>query len=105
MAGNSLRRGMLMCGRVCSLLYTVIDLVGAQSWPGYAAFGRRFRVYSALSILTMLIFGFMTALDVPRVDAPWLGVNERIMMASWLFWMAVLSVGLLGERRLAAAPQ
>lgn len=68
---------------------------------GAAAFSRRFRYYSAATVLVMLFFGFLMGLDVPRVEAdlatPWLGVNERIMMASWLLWMAVLSVKLLRQ--------
>lgn len=68
---------------------------------GAAALGRRFRLYSAATLLVMLCFGYLTGLDVPRVEAelptPWLGVNERIMMASWLLWMAMLSVSLLRQ--------
>lgn len=64
-----------------------------------AAFGRTFRIYSALSITTMLVFGYLTTLDVPRVDAglptPYLGINERLSMAAWLLWIAVLSIELL----------
>jgi hypothetical membrane protein len=77
---------------------SMIFIVSAIA-TGAAAFGRRFRLYSAATVLAMLFFGFLMGLDVPRVNAdlptPWLGVNERIMMVSWLLWMAVLSVKLL----------
>ncbi|HEX8842977.1 MAG TPA: DUF998 domain-containing protein [Sphingomicrobium sp.] len=79
---------------------TVILLLSAIA-SGAAAFGRGFRLYSAVTILALLFFGFLTGLDAPRVAAnlptPWLGINERLMMASWLLWMAVLSVKLLRE--------
>lgn len=69
---------------------------------GAAAFAHAFRLYSAATVLTMLLFGYLTSLDIPRVASgeatPWLGINERISMASWLLWMAVLSVRLLRER-------
>jgi len=66
---------------------------------GSAAFGRTFRIYSALSVITMLVFGYLTTLDVPRVDVglptPHLGINERLSMAAWLLWIAVLAIQLV----------
>jgi hypothetical protein len=63
------------------------------------AFGARFRIYSWATIVAMLVFGGLTALYVPRVDAglptPYLGVLERISFAAYLLWIAVLSVALL----------
>lgn len=80
-----------------SVLFIVLAIVS-----GAAAFGRSFRLYSAVTLFALLAFGYLMGLDTPRVAAdlptPWLGVNERIMMASWLLWMAVLSVALLRER-------
>jgi hypothetical protein len=80
---------------------TVLLLAGAIA-SGAAAFGRNFRFYSVATIVMMLGFGALTAMDAPRLDAglptPWLGVNERISMAAWLVWIAVLSLKLLFER-------
>lgn len=78
-------------------------LVGAIV-SGAVALGRQFRVYSAITIGVLLLFGALMSPDVPRLDAelptPWLGVKERIMMSSWLIWMAVLSITLLrGPKR------
>jgi hypothetical protein len=43
------------------------------------------------------------SLDVPRVAAghatPYLGITERITMAAWLIWMAILSAQLLRQQR------
>jgi hypothetical protein len=82
-----------------SMLFIVLAIV-----TGAATFGRGFRVYSAVTLLALLTFGYLMGLDTPRVAAdlptPWLGVNERIMMGSWLLWMGVLSVKLLRESRL-----
>ena len=76
-------------------------LVGAIS-TGAVGFGSRFRIYSAATVLMMLTFGALMSADVPRVEAqlptPWLGVNERIMMASWLIWVAVLSIAMLARQ-------
>lgn len=77
---------------------SVLLLASAMGF-GAAAFGRTFRIYSALSIITMLVFGYLTTLDVPRVDVglptPHLGFNERLSMAAWLLWIAVLAIQLL----------
>jgi hypothetical protein len=76
-----------------------ITLILSAIAMGAAASGRLFRLYSAATVLVTLSFGYLTTLDVPRVEAglptPLLGVNERIMMASWLLWMAALSAKLL----------
>lgn len=89
----------LVMGATSMLLILAIITTGA------AAFGRRFRIYSAATVLVMLVYGYLMSLDVPRVpeglSTPWLGLNERIMMAAWLLWMAVLSVTLLREERRA----
>jgi multisubunit Na+/H+ antiporter MnhC subunit len=64
-----------------------ITLILTAIVMGAAASGSRFRLYSAATVLVTLTFGYLTALDVPRIEAGlptrWLGVNERIMMASW----------------------
>ena len=77
------------------------SLILAIIATGAAAFGRPLRIYSVATALVMLVFGYLMSLDVPRVPeglpTPWLGMNERIMMAAWLLWMAVLSVTLLRE--------
>lgn len=51
----------------------------------------------------MLGFGYLMSLDVPRVAAgqstPYLGITERITMAAWLIWMAILSAAVLRRQR------
>ena len=78
-----------------------VSLLVAIIASGGLALGRGFRVYSAATVLAMLLFGYLTTLDVPRVAAgeptPWLGLNERLSFLAWLTWMAVLSSLLLRE--------
>lgn len=68
---------------------------------GAAVFGKRFHLYSIGTILALLVFGALAALDAPRVEAnlptPWLGVTERINVYSYLLWVAVLAIALLRE--------
>lgn len=68
---------------------------------GSGARGKGFRIYSILTILAMLVFGFFTFMYVPNVAAqlptPWMGIMERVSVFSPMIWMAVLAIVLLHE--------
>jgi len=68
---------------------------------GAAAFGKRFRVYSIATMVTLAAFGMLTSLDAPRVSAnlptPWAGVRERLNIGVFLLWVVVLAVRLLRD--------
>lgn len=63
------------------------------------AFGTWARVYAVASLAVMIGFnGVMSTMvdDVERGAAtPWMGLYERIGMAPWLLWLALVSVLLL----------
>jgi hypothetical protein len=63
------------------------------------AFGKRFRLYSIVTIVVLLVFGTLTSLDGPRIAAnlrtPWVGVTERIDVGAYVLWVAVLATMLL----------
>lgn len=69
---------------------------------GAAALGKRFRLYSILTVVALVVFGTLTFWDAPGVAAnlptPWLGVWERINVLGFMLWVAVLSVSLLRRR-------
>jgi len=75
---------------------------------GFAAtaLGRRFALYTVVTIAVMLAFGGWSVMEVPRVEAglptPWVGVKERIYWYAYQLWFIVLAVTLLrqgaGER-------
>jgi hypothetical protein len=69
-----------------------------------AAFGKWFRYYSIMTILSLLLFGVLTGLDAPKVQAnlptPWLGIIERIMMGVFLLWVVVFATMLLKEEKM-----
>jgi len=50
-------------------------------------------------MVVLLVFGALTTLDVPRIDAnlptPLIGVWERIDIGVFLLWVVVLAVVLL----------
>jgi hypothetical protein len=55
---------------------------------GAAAFGKRFRVYSIATLVIGLVFGVLTGVAAPRLQAnlptPWMGVWERINIGVYL---------------------
>jgi len=66
---------------------------------GAAALGKRFRVYSIVTVVLLGVFGTLTFIGAPGVSAnlptPWLGLWERINVLGFMLWVAVLSVSLL----------
>jgi hypothetical protein len=73
---------------------------------GATAFGRRFRLYSIVTILVMVVFGILAGLNGPQMAAnlptPWFGIEERINIFSALLWFAVLAIGLLRAKGITA---
>jgi CubicO group peptidase (beta-lactamase class C family)/hypothetical membrane protein len=71
---------------------------------GFGAFalGRRFRIYSLATLVTVILFGALTAPYGARLAAgqptPGFGVLERINVYSSLLWVAVFAVALLRRR-------
>jgi hypothetical protein len=65
---------------------------------GAAALGKRFRVYSIATIVIVLACGAVTGTYASRVQAdlptPWVGVWERISIATFMGWIAVLATAL-----------
>ena len=60
------------------------------------AFGKRFRLYSIVTIVVLLTFGGLTFLEAPRLPAnlptPWIGLWERINISVFLLWVVILAV-------------
>ena len=71
-----------------------------------AALGRRFRLYSAATLVVFVVFGTLTGIGGPRIAAnlptPWIGVWERINIGASLLWVVVLAIILLRATRLVA---
>lgn len=69
---------------------------------GSTVLGSRFRLYSIVTIVLVLIFGAWSGTDAPRIEAglatPWAGVKERIFWYVYQIWFAVLALTLLRER-------
>jgi hypothetical protein len=65
---------------------------------GATAFGKWFRRYSSATIAALLVFGGLTFLEAPRLQAnlptPWIGLWERINISVFLLWIVVLASAL-----------
>jgi hypothetical membrane protein len=63
------------------------------------ALGRRFGLYTVVTVAVMLGFGGWSAVEIPRVGAgvatPWIGVKERIFWYAYQGWFIGLAVALL----------
>ena len=74
---------------------TVLLMLTAVGF-GAKALGKRFRLYSVVTIIILLVFGAWTAMEGPKLEAnlptPWLGVVERILIFVFLLWIVVLAV-------------
>ena len=61
---------------------------------GATAFGKRFRLYSIVTIVVLLGFGGLTFLEAPRLEmnlpTPWIGLWERINISVFLLWVVAL---------------
>ena len=82
---------------------TVLLMLTAMGF-GAKALGKRFRMYSIVTIAIVLAFGAWTGMDGPKLEAnlptPWLGIAERILIFLFLLWIVVLAIVLLrAEKR------
>ena len=73
---------------------------------GAAAYGKPFRQYSIVTIFVLLLFGALTFLEAPRLQAnlptPWIGLWERVNISAFLLWVVVLATVLWRQRSIAA---
>jgi TM2 domain-containing membrane protein YozV len=66
---------------------------------GAVTFGRKFSIYSIVTIILTLTFGAWTGTQAPAVAAmqptPWLGIIERVGIYAPMIWILALAVVLL----------
>ena len=66
---------------------------------GATVFGKTFRLYSILTIIVMLVFGILTGIASPDMEAnlptPWMGIWERIGIGAQMLWIAIFAILLL----------
>ncbi|GCC53171.1 hypothetical protein SanaruYs_34140 [Chryseotalea sanaruensis] len=71
---------------------------------GAAALGKRFRIYTIATWLVFIVFGILTFMESPGIEAnlptPHIGLWERINMGAFLLWIIVFAFVLLKIERL-----
>jgi hypothetical protein len=84
-------------------LHLVLVAVGAiiffaEIGLAATAFGDRFRLYSIVTILAMVVFGFVTSLSAADLQAneptPEVGIYERVNAYGYMLWVVVLAATL-----------
>jgi hypothetical protein len=80
----------LVMAAVC--VFFMMTAMGFGAW----ALRKRFRIYSIVTILILLVFGYLTGLDAPNVQAnlptPLAGVWERINIGVFTLWVIVFAM-------------
>jgi hypothetical protein len=98
-------------GTLSDTLHLVIVGVGGiiftfQVIFAAAVLGKWFRLYSLVTLVAVLVFGFITSLYAPEVQAneptPWLGVYERVSAYGSMLWIVVLAFALLSRQSRAS---
>jgi len=74
---------------------------------GAAGLGRRFRIYSAITVIAMLAAGAVVSTQISAIAAglptPWMGLVERISVYGPIAWIGMFGVALMNrDGRLAA---
>jgi hypothetical protein len=76
-----------------------VVLMGLAIAFGAAAFGKRFRLYSMVTIAILATFGVLTGINSSGIAAnlptPWVGAWERLNIAAFMIWIVALATNLL----------
>ncbi|HEX5624425.1 MAG TPA: DUF998 domain-containing protein [Saprospiraceae bacterium] len=96
--GGTLTDSLHIAWAAMTLLFNML-LMGF----GAAALGGRFKWYTYATWLVFIIFGILTFIESPGIEAnlptPHLGLWERINMAAFLLWIVVFATVLLRRER------
>jgi hypothetical protein len=91
----------VLLGEASLMAHIGLVLIGIGTWLaamgfGAAAFGRRFRIYTLVTLAVVLIFNGLALSYVPAVSAgqptPFIGLYERIAFTAYFLWQSVLAV-------------
>ena len=88
------------------LAWTFIHLVFVLLMIGFgaAALDKRFRIYSIATVIVFIVFGTLTALESPGIEAgtstPHIGIWERINMGAYMLWVVVFAIVLLRMQKI-----
>jgi hypothetical protein len=88
-----------------SFTFIHIPLVMVAIGFGGAALGKYFRLYSIITLATLVVAGVFTGMQSPNVQknlsTPSIGVWERIIIGVYMLWIVVLAILLLRNHQTA----
>ncbi len=85
------------------IVFTIATVLLMVLSMGFAAstLGKRFRIYSIVTIVVLAACGAVTSAEAPGVSAnlptPWIGVWERVNIGVFLLWIVVFALALWRE--------
>ncbi len=83
------------------IVMSIIWLVSTMLVIGFAAaaLGKRFRIYSIVTIIIFIMFGILTGIESPGISTnqptPMIGVWERINIVAFMLWLSVFAIAIL----------
>jgi hypothetical protein len=93
----------LLFGEASLAAHLALAVVGILSWLGAMGFGatalgKRFRIYSMVTLAVVVTFNALALSYAPEVNAgeptPFIGLYERIAFGAYYLWLSVLAVAL-----------
>ena len=87
--------------------FVAVSLMALVIALSAGAFGIWFRLYSFATLMVMFVFGLLTGLDAPEMEAnlptPFMGLWERISIGAYMLWIVVLAVVVLVKKNYATS--
>lgn len=97
--GGTLTDTLHIIWAIMTLLFNVLIM-----WFGAAALGKRFRFYTITTWVIFAIFGTLTFMESPHIEAnlptPYIGLWERINIGAFLVWIVFFAINLLQKKKL-----
>jgi hypothetical protein len=97
----------MIFGEASLAAHIILAVVGIGTWLGAmgfgaAAFGKRFRIYTLVTLAVVVAFNALALSYAPEVDAgqptPFIGFDERIAFSAYYLWQFVLAAALWRTR-------
>jgi hypothetical protein len=79
--------------------FITVPLMLATTVIAGLSLGRQFMTYSFITVVTQIVFGVLTGLDAPAMEAglptPFMGIWERISIGANILWQMVFAIRLI----------
>lgn len=86
------------------IISTAVEVIAMFITIGFAAksFGNRFRIYSIITIILLLLGGIFAGLYGSQMSeglpTPWMGIIERVNIYGFMVWVIIFAIMLLRQK-------